>query len=77
MSISDKVKAMLALAGKKQIDLAAEFGMSKQTMSNKMAKDSWSVKDLARAAEFCGCKLALVLPDQQQLIIDTVKNPSK
>ena len=70
MSVSDKVKGLLALCGKKQIDLAASFGMSKQTMSNKMNRGSWSANDLARAAEFCGGRLAVILPDGQQIIID-------
>lgn len=70
MSISEKVKGLLALQGKKQSELADEFGMSKQVMSNKMARGSWSASDLARAAEFCGCKLAFVMPDGQQIIIN-------
>lgn len=69
MSISEKVKGLLALNGKKQSELAEEFGMSKQVMSNKMARGSWSANDLARAAEFCGCKLSFVLPDGQQIVI--------
>lgn len=71
MSISDKVKGLLALRGKKQLELAEHFDMSKQTMSNKMARGSWSADDLARVAEFCGCKLAFILPDGQQILIDS------
>ena len=71
MSITDKVKGLLALRGKKQLELAEHFDMSKQTMSNKMARGSWSGDDLARVAEFCGCKLAFVLPDGQQILISS------
>lgn len=70
MSVSDKIKGMLALTGKKQNDLAEAFGTSKQVMSNKMARDSWPAKDLVKAAEFCGCKVAIILPDGQQIFID-------
>ena len=70
MSVSDKVKGLLALCGKKLVDMAASFGMSKQTMGNKMNRGSWSANDLAKAAEFCGCKLAFIMPDGQQIIID-------
>lgn len=70
MSVSDKVKGLLALCGKKQIDLATSFGMSKQTMGNKISRGSWSGNDLARVADFCGCKLAFIMPDGQQIIID-------
>ena len=70
MSVSDKVKGLLALSGKKQIELASSFGMSKQTMGNKMARGSWSGSDLAKVADFCGCKLAFIMPDGQQIIIE-------
>lgn len=76
MSVSDKVKGLLALSGKKQVDLAAYFGMSKQTMGNKMSRSSWSASDLAKAAEFCGCKLAFIMPDGQQIVIDAEKKSS-
>ena len=70
MSISDRVKGLLALCGKKQIDLAASFDMSKQTMGNKMARGSWSARDLVKVAEFCGCRLAFIMPDGQQIFIE-------
>ena len=70
MSMSDKVKGLLALCGKIQTQLAESFGMSRQTMGNKMARNSWSGNDLAKAAEFCGCKLAFLLPDGQQIILN-------
>lgn len=74
MSVSDKVKGLLALSGKKQIDLAAYFGMSKQVMSNKMARDSWSAKDLAKVADFVGCKVGFVLPDGQHIFLEPGEN---
>lgn len=70
MSISDKVRGLLALSGQRQLNLAEAFGMSKQTMNNKLKRDSWSGRDLARVAEFCGCKLAFVLPDGQHISIE-------
>lgn len=70
MSVSDKVKAVLSLSGKKQMELAECFGMSKQVMSNKMARDSWSAKDLARVADFTGCKIGFILPDGQHILVD-------
>ncbi len=74
MSTSDKVKALLALSGKRQIDLAAYFGMTKQTMSNKMARDSWSARDLVRVAEFAGCKIGFLLPDGQHIFLEVEPN---
>lgn len=70
MSVSDKVKGLLALCGKRQIELAAEFNMSKQSMNNKFARNGWFASDLIKVADFCGCKLAFILPDGQQIYID-------
>lgn len=71
--VSEKVKAILTLSGKKQVELAVHFGMTGQSMNNKMNRDSWSAKDLVAAAEFTGCKLAFVLPDGQKIFIDAPK----
>ena len=70
MTISETVKGLLALCGKRQNEMAAHFGMSKQTMSNKMARNGWFGSDLVKVAEFCGCKLAFILPNGQQIIIE-------
>lgn len=70
MAISGTIKGLLAICGKKQNELAEAFGMSKQTMSNKMARESWSAADLVKVAAFCGCKVGIILPDGQQLILD-------
>lgn len=77
MSVSSKVKSVLAYYGKRQIDLAEYFGMTKQTMGNKMNRDSWSAKDLAKVAEFVGCKVAFVLSDDQQINIDVPEDTEK
>ena len=73
MSTSEKVKALLALSGKKQVDLAAYFGMTYQSMNNKMSRDSWSSKDLMAVADFTGCQLAFVLPDGSKIAIEKKK----
>lgn len=76
MSVSDKVKGILKLSGNRQNDLADHFGMSKQTMSNKMARNSWSANDLIKVAEFTGCKVAFVLPDGQHIYLEPEENNS-
>lgn len=73
MSISNCVKMALAKAGKKQLDLAALYGCSKQSMSTKFKRESWFGKDLARIAEFTGGKLAFVYPDGQIIYIESDK----
>lgn len=71
--VSEKVKALLALSGKRQVDLAEYFGMTSQSMNNKMNRDSWSAKDLVKVAEFTGSKLAFLLTENQHLVIDDGK----
>ena len=68
--VSEKIKALLALNNKKQVELAVYMGMTGQSMNNKMNRDSWSAKDLTAVAEFLGCKLAFVLPDGQHIAIE-------
>lgn len=70
MTISETIKGLLAMSGKKQTDLAATLGMSSnQAMNNKIRKNSWFAKDVIKAAELCGCKLAIILPDGQKLYL--------
>lgn len=70
MTVSSRVKALLEMAEKDQTALAQLFGMTTpQAMGNKMRRDSWSAKDLIKAADFCGAKLAFILPDGSQLIL--------
>lgn len=68
--ISEKVKALLSLTGTKQSDLAGHMGIAAQSVANKMNRDSWSGKDLAKVAEFVGGQLAFILPNGQQIFID-------
>ena len=70
MSVTKKIKALLALTGKKQTDLLDSLGMSsKQSLSNKFTNERWSAEDLVKVAEECGCKVAFILPDGQQIVI--------
>ena len=68
--VGDKVRAVLALAGKKSVDLAALFGVSKQSFNNKISANRFSADDLIRIADFTGCRLAFVLDDGQCLYFD-------
>lgn len=69
MPISNDVRGLLHLSGRKQQELAAYFDMSVQTMSNKFRRNSWSGTDLARVAAFCGCELSFILPNGQKIVI--------
>ena len=70
MNVSNQVRALLNLTGKKQIDLQEALGMgSKQSLNNKFSRDSWSAGDLVKVAEFTGCKLAFILPDGERVLL--------
>lgn len=71
MAASKKIKSLLAETDKKQADLMDILGMSsKQSLSNKFSNERWSADDLAKIAEFCGCKLAFILPNGERIVID-------
>lgn len=68
MTVSDIIKGLLSMTGKKQADLAEVLGMSsKQAMSNKVRMNRWSADDLIKAAELCGGKVAIIMPDGQAI----------
>ena len=70
VSVSKKVKALLLEREKKQSDLMEVLGMSsKQSLSNKFSNERWSAEDLVKIAEYCGCKLAFILPNGERIII--------
>ena len=71
MSTSDKVKAVLSCAGKKQVELADYLGMKKQNLNTKMLRDSWPADDLARVAEFVGAKVGFIMPDGTSIFLDS------
>ena len=67
--MKESIKASLALKGKKLSDLAAHLGISKQALSNKLFRDSFSGEDLLKISNFLGCKLAFV--DEENTIFIT------
>ena len=71
MAISKKVKALLLEMDKKQSDLMEVLDMSsKQSLSNKFSNERWSAEDLVKIADYCGCKLAFILPSGERITID-------
>ena len=69
MNVSEKVKAILTLNGKKLIELADYFGMTRQSMSNKVLRESWSAKDLVKVAAFVDCDLSFEMKDGQRIYL--------
>ena len=71
MSISANIKALLALSGLKQSDLLQPLNMSsRQSLSNKFTNERWSAQDLVDISHLCGCKLAFIMPNGQQIIVE-------
>ena len=71
MAISKKIKSLLMETDKKQSDLMGVLDMgSKQSLSNKFTHERWSADDLVKIAEFCGCKLAFVMPNGERIVLD-------
>ena len=72
MSISANIKALLTLSGRKVSDLMGPLDMSsRQSLSNKFTNERWSAQDLAIVADLCGCKLAFIQPNGQQIVIES------
>ena len=75
MSISDVIKGLLAMSGKKQAELTSVLGMSSnQAVNNKIRKNSWFASDLLKVAE---CKLAFVMPDGQCIYLSDDEQEEK
>ena len=69
MAVSDKIKAFLTLKGKNAADLAKHLGISKQALSNKYYRDSFSAEDLIKIADFLKIDLAFII-DNQKIILN-------
>lgn len=57
--ISDKIKQVMKSKGIKVNQLAAHMGVKPQSITNKFARDSWSVQDLILVLDFLDCQLVI------------------
>lgn len=71
MAISTKIKALLNLSGKDHAGLAAHLEISKQALSNKFYRDSFSAADLVKVAEYTESCLSFVFPDGNKVVVDS------
>ena len=75
MAVADKVKAMLKIKGKDTAELAEYLKISKQALSNKYYRDSFSAEDLIKIADFLNCNLAFIdNADRINFDISDIKN---
>jgi DNA-binding Xre family transcriptional regulator len=70
MAISDKLRALMALNGKKSADLAAYYGITPQAMRNKFSRGSFSADDLIKLSTFLGAELLFRSVDGQVITLD-------
>lgn len=67
--VSDKIKALLNMKGKKYKELAQLFGISEQAMRNKFVRGSFSADELIQIASFANCQLAFNIDDEQKIVL--------
>lgn len=70
MAVTEKIKALLSIKGKKNVELAAHLGISPQSMQNKFNRGSFSAEDLIKISEFLDCTLAFDVDGSQRIILD-------
>ena len=70
MGVSDKIKALLKIKGRRMNELADYFGIGRQSLSNKFSRGSFSAEDLIKISDFLGCTLAFEIDDVQKTILD-------
>lgn len=71
MAVTDKIKALLSIKGKKNVELAAYLGISPQSLQNKFTRGSFSAEDLIKVSDFLGCTLAFEIDNSQKIILET------
>lgn len=79
MSVTNKIKSLLSLKGKKNIELAAYLGISPQSMQNKLSRGSFSAEDLIKISDFLECPfvLKLMILKKSYWILLIFVNPKK
>lgn len=70
MPVSDKIKALLNLKGKKIYELAEHLKMSPQAMRNKLSRDSFSAADLIKVSDFLNCNLTFEISESQKINLE-------
>ena len=75
MTISDVVRMALIKGSLSTLDLAPNIGVgSRNAVSTKLARESWTANELAIVAELSGGKLLIRYPDGQEIPVEPVNN---
>lgn len=68
MSVSDKVKAALALRGKQNVEAAAILGITPQAFNNKLNRNSFFMADIIKLADGLNLDIAFTDKDGQRIM---------
>ena len=65
LTVAEKIKILMKRRGMTMTELAAATGQTRQNLSNKLARDNFSVSDMQALAEALGCEVSIEfrLPD--------------
>jgi len=69
LALSDKVKALLTLTGKKPQELAEHFQVTTQSLRNKMSRNSYTAADLIEIVDFVGARLVIEVDDGTRMTL--------
>lgn len=67
--MNKKIKAAVSLKNKSLDGLAKEFNISRQALSNKLYRNSFSAKDLCIIANYLDCELAFI-DDKNKIVLN-------
>ena len=70
MAVSNKIKALIKLKGKDNVELAKHLKISKQALSNKLYRGSFSATDLIKISACLGCELAFIVDEKQRITLN-------
>lgn len=68
--MKNEIKAAISLKGKNLEGLALYLGISKQALSNKFYRDSFSGSDLLKIAGYLECDLAFIDAKNKIILVD-------
>lgn len=77
MGITNKLKTAMHYAGKKNIDCAKALGISKQAVSNKLNRESFSAEDLIKISDMLDAELNIEFKDEFKIKLDIGDIPLK
>lgn len=68
--VNNKIRALMRLKNRGISEVAAYFNISRQAMSNKLSRGSFSAEDLIKFADFLGCELNFTVDEKQKIVLD-------